>query len=286
MQRGRPTLIRFRAPTSRIGWIALILPAWSLVALAQAGQGYFVAAYRGDPQQWWPTLGYVAAIYSIWVLLSWPIVGAALAIERRIKPWWGRIVAYLLLWPVVAYAHVLLFGLIYWPLYRSARVATRGEMADIMFVRNFDTNTMLYVGVVALTIVWVRWPRRRDVCTANAGSDAIEIRSRGRLTRIPLDTIDWIGAAGDYAEIHAAGRTMLIEESLTSLGERLPAAEFARIHRGALIRIDRVREIAPIGRGDAHVRLIGGEQLRLSRRFRDNLAALLDPPHTPAQPTE
>lgn len=277
-------MIRRRAPATRIGWSAVILVAWSLVALAQAGQGYFVAAYRSHAQDWWPTLGYVAAIYSIWALLSWPIIGAALAIERRIKPWWGRIAAYLLLWPFTAYAHVLLFGLIYWPVYRSARVATRGAMADIMFVRNFDTNTMLYLALVVVTIVWVRWPRRRE--DNSRIDDAIEIRSRGRLTRIPLDTIDWIGAAGDYAEIHAAGRTMLIEESLTSLGERLPATEFARIHRGALIRIDRVREIAPIGRGDAHVRLIGGEQLRLSRRFRDNLAALLDPRSAPAKPAE
>ncbi|MGV3729754.1 MAG: LytTR family DNA-binding domain-containing protein [Sphingopyxis sp.] len=279
-------MIRFRAPATRTRWSALILLAWSLVALVQAGQGYFVAAYLGKAQDWWPTLLYVAAIYSIWALLSWPIVGAALAIERRIKPWWGRIAAYLLLWPVIVYAHVLLFGLLYWPFYRSARVATRGEMADIMFVRNFDTNTMFYLALVALTIVWVRWPRLRSKSADKAASDAIEIRSRGRLTRIPLDTIDWIGAAGDYAEIHAAGRTMLIEESLTSLGERLPAAEFARIHRGALIRIDRVREIEPIGRGDAHVRLIGGEQLRLSRRFRDNLAALLDPRSAPAEPAE
>lgn len=277
-------MIRFSAPATRTGWSALILAAWSLVVLAQAGQGYFVAAWRGQAQDWWPTLGYVAAIYSIWVLLSWPIVGAVLAIERRIAPWWARIAAYLLLWPVIAYAHVLLFGLIYWPIYRSARVATRGAMADIMFVRNFDTNTMLYLGLVAVTIVWVRWPRRQE---GNSGiDDAIEIRSRGRLTRIPLDTIDWIGAAGDYAEIHAAGRTMLIEESLTSLGERLPAADFARIHRGALIRIDRVREIEPIARGDAHVRLVGGEQLRLSRRFRDNLAALLDRRSAPAEPAE
>lgn len=279
-------MIRLRAPATRTGWSALILLAWSLVALVQAGQGYFVAAYRGQAQDWWPTLGYVAAIYSIWALLSWPIISAALAIGRRIRPWWARIAAYLLLWPVVAYAHVLLFGLLYWPFYRSARVATRGEMADIMFVRNFDTNTMFYLALVALTIVWVRWPRLRSKSADKAASDAIEIRSRGRLTRIPLDTIDWIGAAGDYAEIHAAGRTMLIEESLTSLGERLPAAEFARIHRGALIRIDRVREIEPIGRGDAHVRLIGGEQLRLSRRFRDNLAALLDPRAAPAEPAE
>ncbi|MEQ8310226.1 MAG: LytTR family DNA-binding domain-containing protein [Sphingopyxis sp.] len=279
-------MIRVRLPASRAEWSVLILAAWSLVAIAQAGQGYAMAAYRGHAQDWWPTLAYVAAIYSIWALLSWPIVGAVLWVERRVKPWWGRIVAYLLLWPLVVYAHVLLFGLVYWPFYRSARVATRGEMADIMFVRNFDTNTMLYGGIVALTIAWLRWPRRQAPGGADTPDDAIEIRSRGRLTRIPLGTIDWIGAAGDYAEIHAAGRATLIEESLTSLSARLPAADFARIHRGALIRVDRVREIEPIGRGDAHVRLAGGEQLRLSRRFRSNLAMLLDPARPPAEPAE
>lgn len=279
-------MIRVRLPASRAGWSVSILAAWSLVAIVQAGQGYGIAAYRGHTQDWWPTLAYVAAIYSIWALLSWPIVGAVLSVERRVKQWWGRIAAYLLLWPLVVYAHVLLFGLVYWPFYRSARVATRGEMAGIMFVRNFDTNTMLYVGIVALTIVWLRWPRRQVPGGADTRSDAIEIRSRGRLTRIPLGTIDWIGAAGDYAEIHAAGRATLIEESLTSLSARLPAADFARIHRGALIRVDRVREIEPIGRGDAHVRLAGGEQLRLSRRFRSNLATLLDPACPPADPAE
>ena len=108
------------------------------------------------------------------------------------------------------------------------------------------------------------------------------IRNRGAIRRIPFAAIDWIGAAGDYAEVHGDGGVFLIEEPLASLARRLPAQSFARIHRGALIRIDRVREVEPIGRGDAHVRLVTGEKLRLSRRFRDNLAVLL----APAQPAE
>ena len=275
---------RPRAPATFAGWTAAILFGWALVAAAQAAQGTFVAAYRGAPQNWWPTFLYVGAIYSIWALLSWPIISVVLAVERRVKRWWVRIGAYLLLWPATVYAHVLLFGLIYWPFYRAPHIPTRQAMADIMFVRNFDTNTMLYAALVGLTIAWTRWPRRGALQQrpGSKSDDALEIRNRGRLIRVPLGSIDWIGAAGDYAEVHSGGRALLIEETLASLDERLPSADFARIHRGALIRIDRVCEIEPIGRGDAHVRLTSGEELRLSRRFRGNLSALL----APAQPAD
>ncbi len=262
------------------------MAAWALIAAIQAVQGNFVAAYGGSPQPWWPTFGYAVAIYSIWALLSWPIIGAVMAIERGIRSVRARIAAYLLLWPAVVGAHVLLFALIYWPVYRSAGVATRWDMTSIMFVRNLDTNSLLYLAMVTLTIAWLRWPRRqaaRAEAMPSADNDALVIRNRGTVHRLPFDTIDWIGAAGDYAEVHSAGRTHLIEQSLTSLAERLPAGQFARIHRGALIRLDRVREIEAIGRGDAHVRLVGGEDLRLSRRYRTNLAALLAPPAEQAE---
>ena len=131
-------------PDGRLAWGLAIIFGWIVVALAQAAQGYLVAAYRGAPQHWWPTFGYTAAIYSVWVAMTWPIVAATIAIERRIARWWARLAAYLALWPVVAGLHVLLFGAIYWPLYRSERAASRWEMADLMFVRNFDTNSMFF----------------------------------------------------------------------------------------------------------------------------------------------
>lgn len=282
-----PRARRLLLSDNRRAWSAIILSGWALVALAQAVQGNFLAAYRGTPQPWWPTFGYTAAIYSIWALLSWPIVGAVIAIERRIRRLSLRIIAYLSLWPVVVGAHVLLFALIYWPVYRGAAVATRWEMTSVMFVRNLDTSGLLYLALVGLTIGWLRWPRRQAARAASSPTtddDALVVRNRGTVHRLRFDSIDWIGAAGDYAEIHSAHGAHLIEQSLTSLAERLPAGQFARIHRGALIRIDRVREIAPIGRGDAHVRLTSGAELRLSRRYRANLAMLLAPRSPPAEP--
>jgi DNA-binding LytR/AlgR family response regulator len=59
---------------------------------------------------------------------------------------------------------------------------------------------------------------------------------------------------------------------MAALVGQLPVNEFARIHRGAIIRLDRVQEIRRLGRGDASIFLSTGQALRLSRRYRANLA--------------
>ena len=91
----------------------------------------------------------------------------------------------------------------------------------------------------------------------------------------PSAEIDWIGAAGDYVELHVRGEVHLVDGSLVSFERSLPSGEFARIHRAAIVRVDRVAEVRGVGRGDALVRLTDGTELRLSRRYRPNLGALL-----------
>ncbi|MDZ3831562.1 MAG: LytTR family DNA-binding domain-containing protein [Sphingopyxis sp.] len=272
-------------PKTAVGWSLALVLIWSLVALAQAGQAQLVTEYRGSPQAWWPSLGYAAAIYSIWALLSWPVIGAVLAIHQWKAPRWTRLAAYLLLWPPTAASHISLFALLYWPLYRSEATPTRSAMADAMFVRNFDTNSVFYAVLVAATLIWQRARQRQaneGAATPKPGVGAVEIRNRGHLTRIAPERIDWIGAAGDYAEIHMGGETRLIDESLTSLARQLPADDFARIHRGTLVRVDRIDRIVPLGRGDALVCLSDGQELRLSRRYRRNLASLITAAPPPA----
>ncbi len=100
-------------------------------------------------------------------------------------------------------------------------------------------------------------------------------RSRGVMRVIHLEDIDWIGAAGDYAEVHCKGRSYLIDDSLSALTARLPAGQFTRIHRAAIIRLDRVAEIRTGAHGDGALSLTCGTELKISRRFRDGLARLL-----------
>lgn len=102
------------------------------------------------------------------------------------------------------------------------------------------------------------------------------VRGNGTARLIRLDEIDWIGAAGDYAEVHTRGGARLLDESLASLEARLPGAEFARIHRSAIVRLDRLAEILPGTHGDGMVRLRCGAELRYSRRYRKPIDLFLE----------
>lgn len=100
-------------------------------------------------------------------------------------------------------------------------------------------------------------------------------RSHGAVRLIRLDEVDWITAAGDYAEVHAGDRALLLNESMASLEARLPKSEFARIHRSAIVRLGRITEIRPGAHGDGLVRLACGVELRLSRRYRQAIDSYL-----------
>lgn len=267
-------------------FLASIALAWTAVALLFSVQGYLASAYRGSPQPWWPSLGYSLAIFSIWALLTPVIVQAVRKVEAKIAPRVGRGLIYAAGLPVVCALHVALFALLYWPIYNDGgRIPTRWAMSALMLLKNFDTNTLFYVLVVGATALVLAKRRReapREVMKpANAtqleATDHIplQVRVRGRLRLVPLSQIDWIQAAGDYAEVHAGNQTHLLDESLASLAQRLPTLDFARIHRQSLIRLDRVKEVRSLGRGDAAVLLSNGTELRLSRRYRANLSTYL-----------
>ncbi|MEP7006183.1 MAG: response regulator [Sphingomonas bacterium] len=110
---------------------------------------------------------------------------------------------------------------------------------------------------------------------SDVGPARLVARSHGSVRLVRLDEIDWIASAGDYVEVHAGGRAMLLKESMASLEARLPGPEFARIHRSAIVRLDRLAEVRPGSHGDATVRLVCGTELRLSRRYRDKVHAYL-----------
>jgi len=255
----------------RVRLLAVIVGGWAIVALALSLQGYVTAASAGRPQAWWPSFGYSLAIFSVWAVLTGPILVAVRRIEASGRSLARRAVAYAFGGPVAWALHIGLFVLAYWPVYNdSGRIPTPWAMAEKMFVRNLGTDLLFYAALVAIGVVAARrTPRPQPV------PDALRARSRGAVRIVPLDHVEWIQAAGNYAEAHTAQGAVLLDESLASLAQRLPADRFARIHRRAIVRLDRIVEVRSLGRGDADVLLRSGRGLRLSRRYRDALSALL-----------
>lgn len=100
------------------------------------------------------------------------------------------------------------------------------------------------------------------------------VRARGRLTLLRHAEVDWIEAGGDYLRLHAGEREFLVRETMTAAERRLDGGRFLRIHRSAMVNVDRVRELVSCENGDFRVFLENGRELRLSRTRRRALARL------------
>src|SRR5690348_14780114 len=100
--------------------------------------------------------------------------------------------------------------------------------------------------------------------------------STGELV-LDADEIDWIEADDYYAAIHARGRRHLIRESLASLEQRLESSRFVRVHRSAIVNVDRVREWRSTSdtSGETVLVLRDGTRVPVSRRRREQVASLL-----------
>jgi two-component system LytT family response regulator len=92
---------------------------------------------------------------------------------------------------------------------------------------------------------------------------------------VKTSEIDWIEAADYYACLHVGTRTHLLRRSLSELDEELDQAVFCRIHRSAIVNLDRVRGLKLNQDGEYDVHLENGTTLRLSRRYRLQLQSRL-----------
>jgi two-component system LytT family response regulator len=107
------------------------------------------------------------------------------------------------------------------------------------------------------------------------------VRTGSRIQVVQADDTEWIGAAGDYVELHAGGRTYLLRETLNALERQLDSAKFMRIHRSRIVRVDSITELKSIDNREYLVKLSDGSQHRSSRSYGDRLAEWLNPPPDP-----
>lgn len=101
------------------------------------------------------------------------------------------------------------------------------------------------------------------------------VKTGGRVLFIRADEIDWIEAADYYVKLHVAGKVHMLRESMAALEGRLDSDVFFRVHRSAIVNLERVRELQPFSRREHVLVLRDGTRLRLTRSRRERLAALL-----------
>jgi two-component system LytT family response regulator len=103
----------------------------------------------------------------------------------------------------------------------------------------------------------------------------VTITSASRAVVVDLRDVDWIAAEDNYVRLHTRGRQYLHRGTLKALEEQLDPAAFVRVHRSALVRIDRIAEIHAAGHGDGNLVLRDGTTVPLSRTWRERVRRAL-----------
>jgi two-component system, LytTR family, response regulator len=103
----------------------------------------------------------------------------------------------------------------------------------------------------------------------------IPVESRGQVKVVPVESIDYITADGPYAELHIGPASYAIRERMHTLAEKLDPGRFFRIHRSAIVAVDRIDAFLKRPGGDYAVRLKDATELSVSRAKREELERIL-----------
>lgn len=97
--------------------------------------------------------------------------------------------------------------------------------------------------------------------------DTIGVRSVGRIEQVRVSDIVRIESAGNYVELHLAGRTVLHRMPLGRLEGLLAPGEFLRVHRGTIVRREQIASLETRGDGTYWLTLRNGAAVAVSERY-------------------
>jgi two-component system LytT family response regulator len=103
----------------------------------------------------------------------------------------------------------------------------------------------------------------------------IVVPCAGRMLILKATDVDWLEASGNYVTLHVGRTTYLLRESLNAFEKKLDPRQFVRLHRSAMVNVDRIKELAPWSGGEQSVVLLDGTPLTVGRVFRGRLMAFM-----------
>jgi two-component system, LytTR family, response regulator len=108
--------------------------------------------------------------------------------------------------------------------------------------------------------------------------ERLVIKAGGRITFLRTDEIDWIEADDKYVHLHTSKARPMVRQTLAAMEEQLDPAKFRRVHRSAIVNVERIAELQPLFSGEYSILLQDGTKLTLSRNYKDKLFQLLGKP--------
>lgn len=105
--------------------------------------------------------------------------------------------------------------------------------------------------------------------------ERLVIKNGGRVFFLNVQDIHCIESEGNYVRVFDNQKGYLLRETISSLEEQLDPRQFRRIHRSAIVKIDRIKELQPWFHGEYRILMENGKQLTLSRSYRSNFQRAL-----------
>ena len=146
------------------------------------------------------------------------------------------------------------------------------------YLKDVRTYATFLVLIYLYRLVLRRWQgeagflaEERQQAPPEAVTDRFLVKKLGREFLVRVEDIDWIESAANYVNLHVGDRVYPLRETMSAIEQKLAPRGFARVHRGAIVNLDRVREIEPFDTGDARAHLRTGHTVPVSRRYRQEL---------------
>jgi two-component system LytT family response regulator len=105
--------------------------------------------------------------------------------------------------------------------------------------------------------------------------EAISIKDSGEITRVPVNSIDWVDAAGDYMCIHTNdGQTHILRRTMKELEQELDPRMFVRVHRSAIVNVTTIAKLQMLANGEHQLMLTNGQSVKVSRSYKDRVKSV------------
>lgn len=114
-------------------------------------------------------------------------------------------------------------------------------------------------------------PQERASSAQSGHRRHIPVRTRSGVELIELASVDWIETQGNYLALHVGANSHLVRDTVARIETELDTSRFIRVHRRAIVAVDRIASVQRLAKGDARVILKSGSEIRASRRYRKAL---------------